>query len=216
MINLDIGRREQGKTTLAYWALTNRGAPRLIFDPRNMIARGSRVRSAESLAVAYGELLDGERSEITFNPPGDVQYGFALFSWYVRQWVETFPRRRLGVLVDEAAFVNTDVESFQWVLRCSSRERVHLWMTAHRPSDISTRVRAIADYWFLFAARQEHDIKVIGERCGSQVAGQVHQLASRQFVKWDDARGRHDVYLNPAQWYTPLADQAPASVQYAA
>ena len=203
MIHLSIGRRTRGKTTLAVWG-ANRIRRRMIFDPRGMCRFGTTVTTYDGLIGAYSDLCDGWRSEIVFTPDGDVQSGFELFAWHARQWVKRFPRRELAIVVDEAAFVSTDVESFMWVLRCSDPEIVQVFLTAHRPSDIRTNVRAIADHWFLFAVRQEHDLDVVISRCGPEVQRVVKELQGREFVHWDDTTSAATVNRYAAGWYWNL------------
>lgn len=209
MIYLDIGRREQGKTTLGYY-MVQRVTQRAIFDPRAMIrpggARSVVVRADIELAPAFDALQDREIDEIIYTPPGNVQDGFALFSSELYAWVAGMPARPLGILVDEAGFVNLEIDHFLWVLRCSRRDVVMIVVTCHRPIDISTSIRAIADTWLLFPMRQEHDLRIIEQRCSPAVARQLEKLKPRQFVLWDDARAEWKLYGDPTRWYVRLAD----------
>lgn len=211
MIKLSIGRRAQGKTTLAYrWARTIRR--RLIFDPRGMIKRGTSVGTREDLDRAFLELLDGERSELVYVPAGDVREEFEAFAWYVAEWIRERPRGRLAIMVDEAGFLGTSQETpaFMWACRCCDRDRVDILMTAHRPKDISTNIRAIADTWYVFPCRQEHDLAVIAERCGAGVADDVAQLRDRSYIEWDDATATATARLSPAEWFIDLRERSPA------
>lgn len=205
MIHLSIGRRGQGKTTLAYrWARTFER--RLVFDPRGMIKRGTAVGSREDLDLAFVEFLDGDRTELVYVPAGDVRDEFIVFAWYVAEFIRERPRWRLAIMVDEAGFLGPAQETpaFMWACRCCDRDRVDIWMTAHRPKDISTNIRAIADTWRVFPCRQEHDLAVIGERCGDGVAGDVAQLQDRRFIEWDDAKAIATARVDPAEWFIDL------------
>ena len=111
----------------------------------------------------------------------------------------------IGILIDEAAFVDTErTKDLQWILRCASRTRVHIVLTAHRPSDISTKVRAIADFWLLFHMRQEHDLEVVEQRCGSRVRDIVTTLKAREFLSWNDTDGTFLIYRKSGKWFVQL------------
>jgi hypothetical protein len=111
----------------------------------------------------------------------------------------------LGIVIDEASFYELHRPGFQWLVKCTPRDRVHILITAHRPSDIPTSVRAIADHWCIFATRQEHDLKTIYERTGSlRVRADVLKLRDRAYLHWDDSRGLSRVCDRPADWYTAL------------
>lgn len=208
MIYLDVGRREQGKTTLA-WSMVRKLQIRMVFDPRGMIGGPGRVESQTTVRKQMIEIMAGRAQQLIYTPSEEITKGFGIFARQMRKAAAECPHP-LGILIDEAAFVDTDrTEDLQWVLRCASRQRVHIVFTAHRPSDISTRVRAIADYWLLFPMRQEHDLRVIDERCGDHVVRIIQGLKAREFVKWDDTTGTHTVHRQPDKWYVALNSEPP-------
>ncbi len=203
MIYLDVGRREQGKTTLA-WSMIQKTRIRLVFDPRGMIGGDGRCETEHDVSNRMNLIQQGKADQLIYTPAEDVGRGFEVFARRMRKAAAECPYD-LGILIDEAAFVDTDrAEDLLWVLRCASRQRVHIVFTAHRPSDISTKVRAIADYWLLFPMRQEHDLRVIDERCGDHVVRIVQKLKAREFVMWDDTLGTFTVHKQPERWYVPL------------
>lgn len=217
MIYLVVGRREQGKTTLAYH-MASRVAARAIFDPRGNIHHGYRVDTAGALAGAMRDMRLGVRAwnettqtenppitEVVYTPRGDSASGFEVFSRAVQDWVREDFDRPLAVLVDEIAFADLSCESFRWVARCCSRDRVQIILTCHRPSDVDTSTRAISDHWLLFPCRQEHDLEVIRRRCSEAVATEVQRLERRQFVHWDDTNGTYKVVRRPEAWHVPLS-----------
>jgi len=207
-----IGRREQGKTTLMYY-MGSKVAQRLTFDPRGIIAKGQRVRDAGELHDLCDAMLDGQCAEVTFTPRGNLQTGFIAYAAEVRRWIEEAPDRPAAFLVDEANkdFIDTDIDSFQWAMRCCSREVHHIMLTAHRPSDITTRVRALTDHWCVFAVRQEHDLAVLKERMSAEVVALVQKLEPRQFVWWNDAKGTFELKTDAASWHVPI--RAPRMVE---
>lgn len=213
MIYLIPGRRENGKTTLAYY-MASKFDSRLIFDPRGLLggAGSLQVRGDADLTDAVDELFFLQQSEVIYAPAGDdLERAFMAFSLELKRWVLDQPRgRRLAVVVDEASFVPLMNGAFQWVLRCAPRTSVHLFVTTHRPVDIPVLVRAIADHWLIFPVRQEHDLRVIAERCSPDTADIAATLAPREFVHWDDERAQLATCRTPATWYRPL--NAPAVV----
>lgn len=213
MILLSIGRRARGKTTLGCY-VARRVSKRMIFDPRAMIAPAGDMSAhvtgltSFKLAVTYLERRPGEPdaiNEVVYAPnDADLTAAFGAFSDAAREWVERYPRRPLAILVDEIAFVSLQAAAFQWVLRCSDPSQTHVILTCHRPIDVPVGVRAIADYWCLFAMRQEHDLRVIEERCSPAVSQRVRRLKGREFILWDESVGVSTEYLDAHAWYVPL------------
>jgi len=208
VIYLVLGRREQGKTTLAY-SMARKFPLRLVFDPRGMIAQPDalQVRERGDLQPAVDELFFRQIDEVIFSPvEDDLSAAFADFAGEVKRWVIDRPSGdRLAVIVDEASFVDLNQPSWQWVLRCSPREQIHIFITAHRPADIPVIVRAIADHWLIFPMRQEHDLRVIAERCSPKTAETVAALGDREFAHWDDTTAKLRVMRRPDRWFVPLA-----------
>jgi len=212
MIYLIVGRREQGKTTLGLWMLRRGSAARAIFDPRGLITPwlgGEVVDTADDLPLAFQMLNQRQLTEVVYRPVDDVSVAFRDFSRELAEWVRQDRTRGLRVLVDEAGFVQLATTDFLWLLRCSQRDRVDVFITAHRPADIPTDVRAIADHWLLFPIRQEHDLRVVSERCGSEVAARVETLPAHHCVHWDDSRSAWDVLADPTAWYLDLQQGVP-------
>lgn len=206
MIYLTLGRREQGKTTLNLWMLRRGSAARAIFDPRGLIGPfgGERIVRVDDVALAFVALDRRELVEVVYTPAEDVALAFHVFARELADWVRRDRARPLRVLIDEAGFVPLASPEFLWLLRCSQRDRVDVFITAHRPVDIPTDVRAIADHWLMFPMRQEHDLRVVSERCGSAIAARVEGLAPHQAVWWDDSRCTWDVLADPTTWYLDL------------
>jgi len=207
MIYLSFGRREQGKTTLVYH-MAHRFPSRIVFDPRGMIDRPGalRIREIDDLAPAFDELYYLRESEVIFAPvEDDINAAFSAFSAQLKRFVLDKPAgRRVAIVVDESSFVDLMNGSFQTILRCSSRQTVHTMITTHRPIDVPVTVRAIADHWLIFPVRQEHDLRVIAERCSPETADLVTTLKAREFAHWNDEDASLVAMRNPDRWYMPL------------
>jgi hypothetical protein len=215
MIYLVIGKRGQGKTTLAVY-LARKNERRFIFDPRGMIApaRDGFAVSGVSTVIMQGvdQVIERDEGmkEVVVRPSLDVQAAFNALVNELYQWLKAEPNARFVLLIDEVRFIkDLQTPQFEWLLRCSQPDRVHVLLTCHRPTDIPTDIRAIADNWLVFRMTQEHDLKTVAER--SQGAARLaRHLGPREFVHWDDAAGEHNLYRRADRWFVPLARSVPA------
>jgi hypothetical protein len=206
MLHIIIGRREQGKTTLALYMASKVDAM-LIFDPRGIVGPESRrVREVSELAMACRALYDRDIGQVSYTPDDELSTAWPYWGQCVAAWMRRDAHRPLAAVVDEAAFVPLESSpQFEWVCRTSKRSVMQILLTAHRPRDIHTSIRAIADHWLLFGTRQEHDLRVIEEHCSRDVADLVQALGPREFVHWDDTSATAHIYRDPAVWYVDLA-----------
>lgn len=213
MIYGAVGRRERGKTTLAY-SLASRITIRVIFDPRRLIETGSaRAETPEELQAMFAQLGKDEAfNEILVTPADDVQIMFEETCRHVATRIRDNPDQSIALLIDEARFVDLQCAPLEWILRCAPRNTVHVFFTCHRPADLSVNVRAILDQWLLFHCVQEHDLEVIRERCGKQVSEKVSKLKAYQWIQWDDGSGEAFEHNDPTTWYRPLRSRPNESI----
>jgi hypothetical protein len=216
LISLILGRRELGKSTLALY-IARKTPTRIIFDPRAMfhtspdIFRDDLFLSGRAGVEENLELALDTRSEIIVAPPYHVIETFNSMCEILARWVEENPREELTLIVDEARFVETTSEInpfFDWLLRCTLRSQVNIVFTAHRPADIAVDIRSIADFWIMFHTTQEHDLKVIAERCGSEVSEMVHELKPGEVVIWNDSRATFRKETDRVKWFVPMTTPA--------
>jgi hypothetical protein len=202
MITLIIGRREVGKTTLALHE-SRKTPTRLLFDPRRQLNTSPAILRDE---IGLYEELDNS-TEIIVQPQFNVPQVFEAICNQLMDWIEDNPEEDVSFLVDEARFVQTFnfiSQPFDWILRCSKRDKVHTILTVHRPVDVSVDIRAIADFWCIFQTTQEHDLKIIAERCSDQVASEARTLGAGQVIVWNDSRATWKKHTDRAAWYVPL------------
>jgi hypothetical protein len=204
LITLINGRRRQGKTTLG-WFLAH-GAPTIVvFDPRRQF-KISEVIVSDGNGVY--ELLDTEPI-ILIQPVSDVKGAFLRAAGEIREWTIDNPEEEITFLVDEVRFLDTpneDYDPFEQLLRFSDAGKVNIILTCHRPQDISVDIRAIADHWCLFRTTQEHDLKVVRERAGEEVAQICSGLEPYQFVVWDDGLARYKEMRDSTRWNISLTE----------
>jgi hypothetical protein len=214
MLILDFGRRRVGKTTLARkQSLT---APtRVTFDPRKQFQLpGSVILDGKDMQLFWQRLDDS--TDIVICPMGDVQGIFENVCDTLKLWTDTYPEESIAFLVDESYFIDTPgrtYESFDAMLRFSGSKQIKIIMTAHRPGDISVSIRSIADYLCIFRTTQEHDLKIIRERCGQEVVDLVARLRPRQYVLWDDGESTYRAMLEPSLWFVEFKGSEDVSPQ---
>ncbi len=186
---------------------------RVILDPRGLIHSGApRVTTSDGVALAFDMMADDEkpetlRREVIITPEYDLQSVFDYTSKEIKAWSKAYDDEEHSIMfvVDESRFFDLKAsQSFEYVLRATAPELVHVAITAHRPTDIPTDVRAISDHWLMFKTTQEHDLKVIEERCGRVVRDQVSRLDPHEFIHWNDSVGSWTSFKDPARWYVPL------------
>jgi hypothetical protein len=203
MIALCLGRRELGKTTLALY-LASRKRKSIILDPRSLIPTTDPIGDLPGDESEFlARLDDPDVRQIVVQPQDRLDETTHRLASLVRQWsVTSGDGETLAVVLDEAALL--DLRGWDWVFRCSPRQRLLVILTAHRPQDIPTTIRALADSWCIFRTTQRHDLDAIEERCGERVRAEVQRLKPREFVLWDDARSEMRIYRDPTLWFVPV------------
>lgn len=206
MITVIIGFTGQGKSTLAY-KVSERAPTRVIFDPR-----GQYHTTADILPDAGGlyELLD-ERFEIIVRPGrgAEVEEIFDDTCRVTADWIEDNPHEQITLLVDEARLVGLESKSgslhFDWIVR-SAREgsNIDVIITCHRPVDVSTNLRAIANRIVLFRVMLPNDLDAIEEQCGPVVKEEVRKLLDRHFVTWNNSRQQWRKVTTPDSWFVQI------------
>ncbi len=142
-----------------------------------------------------------EIKEVVLTPAGDVQTAFAVFCREAANYVRKNPDAHFGILIDEIRFVDLKNEDLDWILRCAPVDNVHVVFTGHRPKDVPTDIRAIADRWLLFSFTLPRDLEIIEDQTSPLVSREVQKLNTRQFVTWDDRIGRASYHRDPTVWF---------------
>ena len=204
MLDLVIGRRELGKTTLAV-SLCRHFSTRVIFDPRHMINTTSDILGDGQVEGVLYEMLD-TRAEIIIRPSFDREGTFAAMCAEIYSWLKDNPEESFCLLVDEARFVQTPEENphFDFIVRCTPRSHCTVIMTCHGIVDISPDLRRVADYLILFRLTMESDLTRIRERCGDTVAEQVQSLNPYEYIVWNDANATWAIHREKQKWYVSL------------
>jgi hypothetical protein len=206
MLDLVIGRRELGKTTLAV-SLSRHFATRVTFDPRHMIHTTSDILTDGQIEGVLYSMLN-ERAEIIVQPNFSKEETFAAVCAEIYAWLKDNPGEPFCFLVDEARFVKEPEknEHFDYIVRCTARDDVTVIMTCHGIVDISPDLRRVADYWILFRLTMEADLERVRERCGNQVAEEVQKLNPFEYIVWNDAVSTWRKHSDKENWYVPLRE----------
>lgn len=204
MLDLIIGRRELGKTTLAVH-LSRSSPTRVIFDPRHMIGTTSDVLGDGQITGVLYEMLN-DRAEIIVRPSFDVEESFSETCAEVYAWIKDNPDEPFFFLVDEVRFLSNpeDNEHFSYIVRCTPRAQVTIALTCHGVPDVTTDLRRIADYWILFHLTLEADLDRVRERCGEAVAEEVQKLAPFEYIVWNDGTASWRKHAEPRKWFVEL------------
>ena len=209
MIYVIIGRREKGKTTLADKMIKN-FPMRFVIDARRMIDQHDPSiiyeNYIEGATNAMYEAIEsnGQFSEVVYQPHEDDLPGvFVNWTHTIKSIAIEFPDLRFAVLIDEASFFDLNEGAFQWLAKCTPRDNVHIFITAHRPTDIPPKIRSIADHWLVFHITEQSDLDRIAEK-SPEAAEHVSNLRDRSFVWWDDATAKLLVNTDPSSWFIAL------------
>jgi hypothetical protein len=211
MLDLIIGRRELGKTTLAV-SLCRHFSTRVIFDPRHMIKTSPIIlyETSQVRGVLY-ELLN-EQAEIIVRPNFDVDETFDAMCGEIYRWLKDNPGEPFCLLIDEVRFLEAPEQNsfFDHIVRCVPRSDVTVVLTCHRLVDLATDLRAISDYWLIFRLTLAADMDRVRERCGEEVAVAVENLNPFEYVIWDDSKGVWKIRTDKETWKVDL-DKIPVT-----
>lgn len=208
MITVIIGFTGQGKSTLAAYVAA-RSETRVIFDPR------SQFRTTDDVipdASDLYELLD-DRYEVIIQSgrSKELSEAFDETCAEVANWIEDNPRNSICLLVDEGRLCGLDNKgvslNFDWILR-SAREGspIDIIITCHRPVDVSTNIRAIANRLVFFRVMLPNDMAIIEDQCGPQVAAEVNGLLDKQYIVWNNSRQQWRKVTDPSTWYVKISE----------
>lgn len=205
MIYVILGRREQGKTTLAaYLSQKTNCRCRVVFDPRGLFPARERATTYVEIDRQFGRIEEGATGSVIVTPEYELQDRFDQTCREVKHLVQN-QSMSVTLILDEARMIDIRSGPCDWLLRCASRATVTIILTAHRPKDVPVDARAIADVWCVFPTTQAHDYEVFEDQFNDGAVSAIRRLKDRQFVAWDDTSASYKVHDDPSLWYVPLA-----------
>jgi hypothetical protein len=199
MIALCIGRKEQGKTTLAYHLVSSM-SQRVVFDPRDRFKTTDLIEDSN---VIYDALSEGQ-PEVIIYAAESTAYHFNNTSLEVADFAKQYPEKRFGFLVDEVGLALDDgiPEKFGWLLKATKKDQARVVMTTWRPTEVPPLIRSQIDHCFIFKTTERRDLEFIEEQCGDDAATKVQTLAPYTFVHCDDSgpERRIEVFSDSKVW----------------
>jgi hypothetical protein len=213
MIILCVGRKEQGKTTLAYH-LVRFSPKRVIFDPREDFATSLIVTGDP--ASLPDDLDDEAVSEVIVQSSRNVIELFEETCFHLAEWLKDNKGEPFGFLIDDSrlAFASKTIpQDFSWMLRSTKLEQSRIVMTTWRIVDIPPEVRSQADVWMVFKTTEPRDLELIAERFGDDAALRVQTLPPHICLRCDDSGPELTISVieNSKAWYvnTKILQQEP-------
>ena len=193
MNDLVVGRREEGKTTLAKWLLEQRHAGGIAYDPRGMIEGRVIVHDLDSLEA---EMRSGREGWIVFRPAGkEASEDFAEVCDFLFPAGDAHHWRAFGFLVDEAGELQSANQIHPALRRAiaqhyrSGDESVSLVQTSHRLPEFHGKSRALMDNLYIFQTTHPGDLKTLEDYTGdAQISEIVATLPKHHCVRYKFAR----------------------------
>lgn len=203
MIDIAVGSRELGKSTLAAYLASER-RDNITIDPRAQWECDDPYRKVEP-AEMLGDLETGRKIVVQ---PIRLEETVIELAEVVQSYILDHgkdPNFSLSILFDEAGLYKDQLKEWGFVFRCSPRQRTSLILTAHRIVDINTTIRSIADTWRFFGTADPVDLEPMRARCGDMIAERVSSLKPLQFITWyQSVQRKPTIHLDPAKWREPL------------
>ena len=203
-LSLILGRRRQGKSTLALSIALSTGKTVIIFDPNNQYEAIPSIDNLADFMKASGD--DGKQAigRIVAEPPIDEWQTIADEldggSW---RWGD------YALIVDECSMlmnsskVNPALERY---IRTSPKD-VDLILTTHRMVDVNPLLRALCTDWYFFQTHIDIDIEAMADNFGKVIAAKSTQLPNYQVLHFWLAPGgtpEHEVWDKPEEWYIDI------------
>lgn len=193
-----IGRRRQGKSTLALALARARKQATVIFDPNDQYGNIPEIPNlGEWMATATPESMG---RVIATSPVEDFEAMVDTLDGGEWRWGE------YTLLIDECSvlmspsYIHPAVE--RYARTCP--HDVAVIMTTHRTVHVHTLIRSLATDWFVFNQYMELDLKNLAEQFGSTFAQECKALELYHVNHhWLDPGGvpRSEVWADPSLWF---------------
>lgn len=201
MLAVMIGRRRQGKSTLALSVARSQKKTTIIFDPNNQYENIPTIADLgawmiESSPESVGRIVPTD-------PVADWETIVAELDGGAWKWGD------YALIVDECSML-MNPSKVHWALERYARtspKDVSVILTTHRTVDVHTLFRALATDWFIFNQQLDRDLENITDNFGADVAVASRGLANYHVLHyWLDAGGapRFEVWDRPDEWFIDI------------
>lgn len=194
---LIFGRRQQGKSTLAFALARSLKERTIIFDPNAQFSSFSAIDNYDDLI----EALVAEQDVIRYAPlssrPSEEWPDFADIVWQFRDY---------ALIIDEcsviqsASYMDDKLERF---LR-RAPDDVVIIQTTHRPVDTNKLSRQLATDIFCFQTRMKADLEMMRSDFSPDMPEALQRLSEYNVLHYWGGRGgsyEHVIWNNPEDWY---------------
>ena len=204
MLAVVIGRRRQGKSTLALSLAIAQQRSVIIWDPNDQYGAIPSIQPAE---LDGWMASSGSDDMVRIVPAPPVED-----TW--TQIVETLDGGKwrwadYTLIVDECSMLMSPARldsSLERYARTSPSD-VDVILTTHRPRDVHSLIRALASDLYVFQTTLARDLQVLTENYGSELAEAVQRLGQYHVVHcWLAAGGRQQIVVwdKPSEWYIDI------------
>ena len=203
MLGVVIGRRRQGKSTLALALAKAKRQTVIVFDPNDQYGKLEHV----ALKSFPGWMEASHPGSVCRILPSDPKADFDALTatldgghW---AWGE------YTLIVDECSMLmsSTYVHPVLERYARTSPKDVHTILTTHRAVDVNTLYRALATDWFFFHQHLDRDVENISDNFGADVAVESRSLPEYHLIHyWLDPGGlpRHETWDKPQEWFIDI------------
>ncbi len=207
-----LGRRRQGKSTLALALAAARSKSVFVFDVN------AQYRSIPAFPIDEETITEAmSRTEgclLAFRPdPGTLTDSWHAFAEILWRWED------YALILDEASEFQGAGWRDEWLDRFlrQAPDSVHIIMTTHRVVDFAKLSRALSSDVFIFQTRQQSDIAMLSSEFPGLSADVIPNLPAYHVLHhWVDygGIGRNNLWDKPGEWYLDISAAAGAGAGY--
>lgn len=203
MLAVIIGRRRQGKSTLAYSLAMSHKRTVLIFDPNDQYGNVPAI-TVEALPEWMANSNPASLARIVpIDPVADWEAIAAELDGGAWRWGD------YTLILDECSMlmstgrINPALERYA---RTSPKD-ISVILTTHRSVDVHTLFRALASDWWIFHQHLDRDLETLTDNFGHDVAAESARLPEYHVIHfWLDTGGvpRWVTWDKPRQWFADI------------
>lgn len=201
MLTVIIGRRRQGKSTLALALAKNTGKTVIVFDPNDQYGNLEIITNLGEWMAAANEQSVGRI--LPTEPVADFETAVAELDGGNWKWGEYV------FIVDECSMLMTPSKvhpALERYARTSPKD-VDTILTTHRSVDVNTLYRALATDWFVFHQYLDLDLEYLEDQFGAEFAEQCKVLGLYQVNHHWLAPGGEpvsEIWADPQEWFIDI------------
>lgn len=174
MLAVIVGRRRQGKSTLAYAIARSRRRSVIVFDPNDQFRALETLPDAAALPAWLETSGEASAARIVPAPPVEEAWAAAADILDGGRWAWG----DYSLILDECSMLMSPAgvdERLERYARTAPAD-VGVFLTSHRPRDIAPLFRALATDWYVFQTTLDRDLEVLRANFGDTLADAVRTL----------------------------------------